>query len=65
MRLVQAKLDISALLNLLVREQHSEAMAETVADDDLWSSTLLAVQAHRAGLRLGVPPLRPTLFSMR
>lgn len=46
-------LDTSAMLKLLVVEAHSEAMAEAVQGSNLWSSTLLAVEAHRAGLRLG------------
>jgi len=48
-------LDTSAFLKLLVREPHSSAMAVAVESADLWSSTLLAVEAHRAAVRLGVP----------
>jgi predicted nucleic acid-binding protein len=48
-------LDTSAFLKLLIREQHSDAMAAAVEGADLWASTLLAVEAHRGALRLGVP----------
>lgn len=48
-------LDTSAFLKLLVYEAHSKAMADDVDGCDLWSSTLLAVEAHRSALRLGVP----------
>lgn len=48
-------LDTSAFLKLLVREVHTAAMARSVEGADLWSSTLLAVEAHRAARRLGVP----------
>lgn len=49
-------LDTSAFLKLLVIEEHSEAFAEFVEGGDLWSSTLLAVEAHRAALRLNIAP---------
>jgi uncharacterized protein len=48
-------LDTSAFLKLLVLEEHSSAVAADTAGSDLWSSTLLAVEAHRAALRLGIP----------
>lgn len=47
--------DTSAFLKLLVAEEHSEAFAAAVSDAVLWSSQLLAVEAHRAALRLSVP----------
>jgi uncharacterized protein len=47
--------DTSAFLKLLISEAQSEEMAAAVLDADLWSSTLLAVEAHRAAKRLGVP----------
>jgi predicted nucleic acid-binding protein len=48
-------LDTSAFLKLLVREKGSAAVRATVANANLWSSTLLDVEAHRAARRLGVP----------
>ncbi|MGE0881543.1 MAG: type II toxin-antitoxin system VapC family toxin [Acidimicrobiia bacterium] len=48
-------LDTSALLKLLVRETHSAAMTRWAAGNDLWSSSLLAIEAHRAALRLDIP----------
>ena len=48
-------LDTSAFLKLLVREESSDAMVRSVEGGELWSSTLLAVEAHRAAMRLGVP----------
>lgn len=47
--------DTSAFLKFLVREQYSAAIVAAAAGSELWSSTLLAVEAHRAALRLGVP----------
>jgi predicted nucleic acid-binding protein len=49
-------LDTSAFLKLLVTEKGSKALRATVADADLWSSTLLDVEAHRAARMLGVAP---------
>lgn len=50
-------LDTSALLKLLVAEDHSEALrSELAGGADLWSSTLLDVEAHRAGHRMGIEP---------
>jgi uncharacterized protein len=46
--------DTSAFLKLLVAEEHSTAFRQQVADTALWSSSLLAVEAHRAGPRLGI-----------
>lgn len=47
-------LDTSAFLKLLVDESHSIALGLAVDRRELWSSTLLAVEAHRAALRLAV-----------
>lgn len=49
-------LDTSAFLKLLVAEEHSAALASFAADVDLWSSTLLGVEAHRSALRAGIDP---------
>jgi predicted nucleic acid-binding protein len=48
-------LDTSAFLKLLVAEQHSAALRRELADAELWSSSLLDVEAHRAARRLGLP----------
>ncbi len=48
-------LDTSAFLKLVVEEAHSRALRRYTSDADLWASTLLAVEAHRAALRLGIP----------
>lgn len=46
-------LDTSAFLKLLVNEDHSaELRSDLDGCDDLWSSTLLDVEAHRAATRL-------------
>jgi uncharacterized protein len=47
-------LDTSAFLKLLVAEDHSVALASFASGVDLWSSTLLGVEAHRAALRLEI-----------
>ena len=47
-------LDTSAFLKLLVQEPHSDDVRAAVADAELWSSTLLGVEAHRAALRFGI-----------
>jgi predicted nucleic acid-binding protein len=47
-------LDTSAFLKLLVAEEHSHAVRAVAADANLWSSTLLDVEAHRAARRLGI-----------
>lgn len=47
-------LDTSAFLKLIVDEEHSKPLRRAVATAELWSSTLLAVEAHRAGIRLGL-----------
>ena len=47
-------LDTSAFLKVLVREAHSDAMVAAVDGHELWSSSLLAVEAHRAAMRLGL-----------
>ncbi len=47
-------IDTSAFLKLLVEEEHSAAMRRYAAEHALWSSTLLAVESHRAGPRLGI-----------
>ena len=47
-------LDTSAFLKLLVAEEHSAALRRHVRSLELWSSTLLAVEAHRAAPRLAV-----------
>jgi hypothetical protein len=48
-------LDTSAFLELLVDGEHSDAVRTVLEDGPVWSSTLLAVEAHRAGRRLGLP----------
>lgn len=47
-------LDTSAFLKLIVAEEESEELRATVESAELWSSTLLDVEAHRAARRLGV-----------
>jgi len=49
-------LDTSAFLKLVVEETHSKALRRAVADTELWTSTLLGVEAHRAAGRLGIEP---------
>ncbi len=49
-------LDTSAFLKLIVEEVHSKALRRAATGRELWSSTLLAVEAHRAGIRLGLAP---------
>lgn len=49
-------IDTSAFLKVLVQEAHSKDVRRVIAKADLWSSTILGVEAHRAGLRLGVGP---------
>ena len=49
-------LDTSAFLKLVVDEDHSGALRRAVAGADLWSSTVLAVEAHRAARRLAIGP---------
>jgi predicted nucleic acid-binding protein len=48
-------LDTSAFLKLLVDEEHSSDLRAALAQDNVWSSSLLDVEAHRAGRRLGLP----------
>ena len=48
-------LDTSAFLKLLVDEEHSSDLRAALAEDNVWSSSLLDVEAHRAGRRLGLP----------
>lgn len=47
-------LDTSAFLKLIVSEDHSVALRAALEGLDLWSSTLLDVEAHRAARRLGI-----------
>ena len=47
-------LDTSAFLRILVDEEHSTALRTLLSGADVWSSTLLALEAHRAALRLGI-----------
>lgn len=47
-------LDTSAFLKLLVAEVHSAPLKRFVRTHELWSSTLLAVEAHRAAPRLAI-----------
>jgi uncharacterized protein len=47
-------LDTSAFLKILVEEERSLALRAALTDHDLWSSSLLAVEAHRAAIRLDV-----------
>ena len=49
-------LDTSAFLKLIVDEGHSKSLRRAITKHELWSSTLLAVDAHRAGARLGLTP---------
>lgn len=49
-------LDTSAFLKLLVAEEHSIALRRHLRSRELWSSTLLAVEAHRAAPRLDLDP---------
>ncbi len=49
-------LDTSAFLKLLVEEEHSSALRRSLRGVTPWSSTLLAVEAHRAALRLSIAP---------
>lgn len=46
--------DTSAFLKLLVPEDHTDVLRARLDSLDIWSSTLLAVEAHRAAMRLGV-----------
>ena len=48
-------LDTSAFLKLVVEEDHSRALRRAIGSRECWSSTLLAVEAHRACIRLGLP----------
>ena len=41
-------------MKLLVAEEHSTLLRAALAGKEIWSSSLLAVEAHRAALRLGV-----------
>ena len=41
-------------MKLLVAEEHSTVLRSALAAKEIWSSSLLAVEAHRAALRLGV-----------
>ncbi len=50
-------IDTSAFLKLLVDEKHSGLMRRYAEEHELWSSTLLAVESHRAGPRLDIDPL--------
>lgn len=50
-------IDTSAFLKLLVAEEHSVALRRHVRKHEQWSSTLLAVEAHRAGPQLGIDTL--------
>ena len=47
-------LDTSAFLKLVVAEEHSAALRHVLESEEIWSSTLLDVEAHRAGQRLGI-----------
>lgn len=47
-------LDTSAFLKILVEEEHSLALRAALAGSAAWSSSLLAVEAHRAAIRLGI-----------
>ncbi len=47
-------LDTSAFLKLVVAEEESEELRVELEATDLWSSTLLDVEAHRAARRLGL-----------
>jgi hypothetical protein len=47
-------LDTSAFLKILVDEEHSRPLRRALSRTTAWSSTLLAVEAHRVALRLGI-----------
>lgn len=47
--------DTSAFLKLVIDEEHSAQLRDSFAGKDLWSSSLLDIEAHRAARRLGVP----------
>lgn len=47
-------LDTSAFLKLVVEEPESRPLRASIAGAELWSSTLLEVEAYRAARRLGV-----------
>lgn len=47
-------LDTSAFMKIVVAEEHSADLRSSLAGLDLWSSSLLAVEAHRSALRLGI-----------
>jgi predicted nucleic acid-binding protein len=47
-------LDTAAFLKLLVREDHTDHLRAALGNAEMWSSTLLAVEAHRAATRLGL-----------
>jgi predicted nucleic acid-binding protein len=49
-------LDTSAFLKLLVDEEHSNDLRTAIGAENVWSSSLLDVEAHRAARRLGLPP---------
>jgi predicted nucleic acid-binding protein len=48
-------LDTSAFLKLLVDEEHSSELRTALGAENVWSSSLLDVEAHLAGRRLGLP----------
>ncbi|HEX4980769.1 MAG TPA: PIN domain-containing protein [Ilumatobacteraceae bacterium] len=48
-------LDTSAFLKLLVDEEHSSDLRTSLDAENIWSSSLLDMEAHRAGRRLGLP----------
>lgn len=47
-------LETSAFLKLLVDEEHSDDLRAALDGENVWSSSLLDVEAHRAARRLGV-----------
>ena len=47
-------LDTSAFLKLMVEEEHSKKLRRAMSAKEMWSSTLLSVEAHRAALRLNI-----------
>lgn len=47
-------LDTSAFLKVLVEEEHSRPLRRALNRAEVWSSALLALEAHRAALRLGI-----------
>ncbi len=49
-------LDTSAFLKILIDEVHSRTLRRALIGMDVWSSTLLAVEAHRAAFRLDIQP---------